>query len=544
LTFYYGHPGFHVNNILITASLQVFMLTLAFLGTLKSTLPLCKYNASGELIAGQSGCYGLNPVFDWMNRSIIAIFLFFFIAFLPLFLTELVENGAGRAFLRVGKQIASLGPIFEVFSTQIYSHSILSNLNFGGARYIATGRGFATTRISFSILYSRFAGASIYFGMRTLLILFYASITIWLVPLIYFWFLVISLCIAPFVFNPHQFSIGDFIIDYREYLRWMSRGNSKWHANSWIGYCRVSRTMITGFKKKRLGKPSEKLSTDVPRAGWRTVLFAEIFLPVVLALVFIVAYMFVKAFPQNLTNPPPSALVRIGVVALAPIVWNAAILLIIFLFSVILGPMLGGCCAQFGSVMASIAHFLALLGLIGCFEFFWFLELWDFSHAVLGLTAIVFIQRAIYKSLIAIFLTREFKHDETNRAWWTGRWWDPELGKGSLSNPAREFIVKIIELSLWSGDLLMGHLLLLILTLPALIPYFDKIHAMMLFWLRPSRQIHAPLYSLKQKRQRRGIILKYGLVFILMMGFFLALIILPLIFRDSLNINCSLCRLI
>ena len=43
-------------------------------------------------------------------------------------------------------------PVFEVFSTQIYMHSILNNLTFGGARYIATGRGFATTRISFSIL--------------------------------------------------------------------------------------------------------------------------------------------------------------------------------------------------------------------------------------------------------------------------------------------------------------------------------------------------------------------------------------------------------
>ena len=80
-----------------------------------------------------------------------------------------------------------MSPIFEVFSTQIYSQAILSNLTFGGARYIATGRGFTTSRTHFSILYSRFAGPSIYMGMRTLIMLLYATITLWIPHLIYFW---------------------------------------------------------------------------------------------------------------------------------------------------------------------------------------------------------------------------------------------------------------------------------------------------------------------------------------------------------------------
>jgi len=147
------------------------------------------------------------------------------------------------------------------------------------------------------------------------------------------------------------------------------------------------------------------------------------------------------------------------------------------------------------------------------------------SHAVLGLIAVIAIQRAIHKILIAVFLSREFKHDETNRAWWTGRWYGRGLGAHAMSQPAREFIVKIIELSLWSSDLLLGHMLLFMLTPPILIPYFDRFHAMVLckpfyqgmffclanyfrlaVWLRPSKQIRAPLYSIKQKRQRRWIV--------------------------------------
>ena len=128
---------------------------------------------------------------------------------------ELVERGSGMAMLRLAKHFLSLSPVFEVFSTQIYSQAVLNNLTYGGARYIATGRGFATTRISFTILYSRFAGPSIYMAMRNLLLLLYASLAIWIPHLIYFWFSILSLCIAPFVFNPHQFSFPDFVIDYR-----------------------------------------------------------------------------------------------------------------------------------------------------------------------------------------------------------------------------------------------------------------------------------------------------------------------------------------
>lgn len=262
-----------------------------------------------------------------------------------------------------------MSPLFEVFSTNIYSQSILSNLTFGGARYIATGRGFATTRISFSILYSRFAGPSIYMGMRNLLLLLYATLTVWMPHLIYFWISILSLCIAPFLFNPHQFSYVDFIIDYREFLRWMSRGNSRTKASSWYGYCRLSRTMITGYKKKKLGHPSEKLSGDVPRAGWKTVIFSEIVWPICVAIIFIIAYMFVKSFPDRNGDLPPSPLIRIAIISIGPVVWNAAVLIALFFISLVLGPMMESW-ARFASVMAAFAHMLALLGIIAFFEFF------------------------------------------------------------------------------------------------------------------------------------------------------------------------------
>ena len=110
---------------------------------------------------------------------------------------------------------------------------------------------------------------------------------------------------------------------------------------------------------------------------------------------------------------------------------------------------------------------------------------------MLGLVAVIAIQRAIYKFLIAVFLSREFKHDETNRAWWTGQWYGRGLGAHVMSQPAREFMVKIIELSLWSSDLLLGHFLLFMMTPLVLIPFIDRIHATLL-----CESVLFPLYSL------------------------------------------------
>ena len=127
--------------------------------------------------------------------------------------------------------------------------------------------------------------------------------------------------------------------------------------------------MITGYKKKRLGHPSEKLSGDVPRARWRAVIFSEIIFPIVMAVLFVIAYMFVKSFPDRDGRQPPSPLIRIAVVSIGPIVWNAGVLLVQFLFSLFLGPMLNASFPIFGSTMAFIAHSLGVVGMIAFFEF-------------------------------------------------------------------------------------------------------------------------------------------------------------------------------
>jgi len=88
-----------------------------------------------------------------------------------------------------------------------------------------------------------------------------------------------------------------------------------------------------------------------------------------LAIILTVAYMFVKSFPDPNEPEHPSALIRIAVIAIGPLVWNGAVLLTLFVICLFLGPMMESW-VKFASVVATLAHVLCLIGLVGFFELF------------------------------------------------------------------------------------------------------------------------------------------------------------------------------
>lgn len=485
LSFYYAHPGFHINNVFIMLSVQMFMITMMSIGAFTHETIPCVVKKGVPITDPllPTGCAHVDPINIWVTARIISICIVFLMSFIPLVVQELTERGTWRAVTRLAKHFGSLSPLFEVFVCQIYANSLHNNLSFGGARYIGTGRGFATARIPFGVLYSRFAGPSIYFGARSLLMLLFATVTIWQAPLLYFWASLLALCICPFIFNPHQFAWNDFFIDYRDYLRWLSRGNSRSHASSWIAFCRLSRTRITGYKRKVLGSPSEKLSGDAPRAHFTNIFFGEIFGPIILVGVAIIPYLFINSQTGVEDAKATHALLRVVIVAFGPIVINAGALAVMFVMACCMGPILQICCKKFGAVLAAIAHGIAVIGLIIFFEVMFFLEGWSFPRALLGMITAAAIQRFFYKLIISLALTREFKTDTSNVAWWTGKWYS--MGWHSLSQPGREFLCKITEMGYFSGDFVLGHIILFFMFPPICIPYVDKGHSVMLFWLRP-----------------------------------------------------------
>ncbi|KAI8098520.1 glycosyltransferase family 48 protein [Halteromyces radiatus] len=534
LTFYYAHPGFHMNNIMIIFAIQIFLFCMMVIGTMAVSLPHCP----SQQVTRFTGCLDATPIYDWLRRCILSIFMVFFIAFLPLFLQELTEKGTSRSLARLLKQLVSLSPFFEVFVTQIYANAVLSNLSFGGARYIATGRGFATSRLPFSVLYSRFANPSIYFGARTMFMLLFISLAVWIPHLIYFWATVSALIFSPFIFNPHQFVWTEFINDYRHFLSWFIRGNARhYHGDAWITYCRQSRTRVIGtrhhrkqHKKKKKKKMQEKelaehtTTTSVPmspKARLASIFVSEIFMPMVQAGLCLVMYSFCKS-RDGLPMGPGGGIARIGLITLSPMIGHAILLACVQIITLVLACL--GC--GMGRWMAAITHSLGILLSIGALEFFWWMENYATQPTLLGLLAVFAMQRFIFKTIVAIFLTRELPDDATNRAWWNGNWRRTKLGKYAL----REYICKIVEMSVFTTDFILGHLILFVLFPVCCIPYIDRLHSLMLFWLRPSHQIRPSVLSTKQRQRRNQVILWYGPLFILIFILFVSLLVVPLLF--------------
>lgn len=84
---------------------------------------------------------------------------------------------------------------------------------------------------------------------------------------------------------------------------------------------------------------------------------------------------------------------------------------------------------------------------------------------------------------------------------------------------------------MFATDFIIGHMVLFVLSPFTLIPYIDQLHSMMLFWLRPSKQIRKPIMSWSQRKQRRRIAIAYGLLFLVTMLAFIALLSAPMLAR-------------
>ncbi|ODQ77130.1 glycosyltransferase family 48 protein [Babjeviella inositovora NRRL Y-12698] len=537
LSFYYAHPGFHVNNLFIQLSLQMFMLVLVNLNSLAHESILCDYDKNKPItdLLKPIGCYNLDPAIDWVRRYTLSIFIVFFISFIPLVIQELIERGVWKATQRFCRHFASLSPMFEVFVAQIYASALITDITIGGARYIATGRGFATSRIPFSILYSRFADSSIYMGARLMVMLLFGTAAHWQPALLWFWAALAALMWSPFIFNPHQFSWQDFFIDYRDFIRWLSRGNTKWHRNSWIGYVRLSRSRVTGYKRALVGDISEKAAGDASRAHRSNIIFADLIPCIIYTAGCFVAYTFINA--QNGVSADDkkdvNSVLRVVICALGPVVINMGVLFFCSALACCGGPLLALCCKKTGAVLAGFAHGVAVVIHIVCFMGMWVLEGFSFPRMMIGFITTVYIQRLLFKIMTLLFLTREFKNDHANTSFWTGKWYGSGLGWMAWTQPAREFCAKTIEMSEFAGDFVLAHILL-IFQFPILcIPVIDRWHSLMLFWLKPSRQIRPPIYSLKQARLRKRMVRKYATLYFIIMIIFVGIIAGPAAYATS-----------
>ncbi|CCF60041.1 hypothetical protein KAFR_0I02620 [Kazachstania africana CBS 2517] len=532
LSFFYAHPGFHLNNLFISMSLQLFFLLIVNLGSLNHEVIQC-YHEKHSLITDLQhpiGCYNIQPALHWVSIFVLSIFIVFFIAFAPLLIQELLEKGVLKAAKRFFHHILSMAPLFEVFVCQVYSNSLLTDITFGGAKYISTGRGFAITRIDFAMLYSRYVIISIYTGVEIFLMLVFATASMWQPALLWFWITVVSLCFAPFIFNPHQFAFTEFFIDYRNYIRWLSSGNSEYKKESWATYIKTSRARYTGYKRKVITDNSERDTDDVHRTRFWNVLFSELFLPLFVFAFCFSAYSFTNAQTGVTRAKLTNSIFRLVIVTLLPIIFNTIVLIVFFCLSIFSGPLLLCFKNNTGSVIAFLAHGLSVTIYLITFELMWILESWNFTRTLILMITSINLHIVLFNIVTIIFLTKEFRNNKSHIAWWTGKWYNTGMGWHVISQPLREFLVKIMEMSYFAGDFFLGHFLLYMQTPILFIPLIDRWHSMVLFWLKPAAITSSTrIFSRKQKRLRNSIIRKYFLLYMLILIILVSSLVLPIL---------------
>lgn len=541
LSFYYAHSGFHLNNLFIMLSIHLFLLVGANLAALTSESTICEYDRFRPITDPKRphGCYNLIPVVHWLQRCIFSIFIVFVISFVPLAVQELTERGFYKAITRLGKQFASFSPLFEVFVCKIYAHSLSSDISIGGARYLATGRGFATIRVPFATLYSRFAVESLYYGSICGLLIFYCSLSMWKLQLLYFWITILGLLICPFLYNPNQFSWNDFFLDYKECIQWFYRGNSKPRLSSWINFTRLKRSRIVGVKSKRYSINEEiKVVSEVKPSRFKLII-SESFLQLCVITLVGLAYLFTNSQNGSRGTYPVNSILRILIISFVPIGVNLVILIACFVVSISIGPIFTLFCKKFPSFVAAIAHLLAVANHVFFFELLWLFQNWNFSVTVLGFALSALIQCWFLQMMTILLVSREFRHDRSNRSWWSGKWATAGLGWYIITQPMREAVCKLSEMSYFAGDLVATHIILFAQIPILLIPYADKWHTLMLFWLKPGNQIRPRILSKRQKRRRRFQANLYLLIFLLGLILFSSIFVLPLIATKYFDIEFS-----
>ncbi|SCU98824.1 LAMI_0F16380g1_1 [Lachancea mirantina] len=531
LSFFYAHAGFHLNNLFITLSVQIFFVLLINLGALNHEIISCAYDQDKPITDLQIpiGCYNIQPVLHWVTIFVLSIFIVFFIAFAPLLVQEVLEKGTWKAVSRFLHHLLSFAPFFEVFVCQVYSNALLTDVTFGGAKYISTGRGFAISRLDFSDLYTKFASTSIYSGSKIFLMLVFATISMWQPALLWFWITVTSLCLAPFIFNPHQFAFRDFFVDYRNFIHWMSKGNSHFEKDSWVSYVKSNRSKYTGFKKKTINDESETIATDTKRAQVQDIFVAELLIPLLVTFASFAAYAFINAQTGVSDVSPTSSVLRLGIVTFFPIVFNMVMLLVCFQLSWFAAPLLSCCCKKTGSSVAAFVHTMSVFVHLIDFEVMWFLEGWNFTRALLLMVTCINLQEFIFKLMTVFLLTREYRNNKSHLAWWSGKWYNTGMGWSIILQPTREFFVKTIEASLFAADFILCHFILYAQAPLVFLPFVDYWHSLILFWMKPNKLLSNKLsYTKKQSERRRKIVRRYLLLYLLILTIFIALLVTPL----------------
>lgn len=264
LTFYYAHCGFYLSQHLVSFCPRalVFLWLLINCNDSESSFTASSPRTGSVNVAAprnsQVSAHVLAECFSWV------LLLVLIAQALPFIVEVWMQQGILVMLKRYLKQFITLSPLHFIFQSKVIGLYVVSELQNGGAQYIATGRGLPTARRPFlscthgkTGLYQDFAGIAFYDGARLLmgaaLAIFVggldayvsgyrANLTWWGLALC---MTILSWLYTPFIFNPYQFAHQYFLKDLVSIGEFFFRDGGKNWA-SWFEKTQLKRG--TGFR--------------------------------------------------------------------------------------------------------------------------------------------------------------------------------------------------------------------------------------------------------------------------------------------------------
>ena len=215
LGFYHSGPGFFINSYLVLLSVyaNIWMLTLL---ALTNNQELANPNDPTQVISTLTG----QPT-SIAVQQLVQIGMFSIVTYA---VELLLEYGLIHMLATLILQIIQGSIAFFVFRTRTTAKYFLKDVQYGGAQYVGTGRGYQLHHNSFVHVYSNYSRTHLYYAAELLLLLIllpllgwsqYAATTwsTWLVCVSLFW--------APFWFNPSSFRLENTADDFEAWRLWM-----------------------------------------------------------------------------------------------------------------------------------------------------------------------------------------------------------------------------------------------------------------------------------------------------------------------------------
>lgn len=216
MSFYFTSVGFYISTMLTTWCVYAFLYGKAYLALsgVEATL-----KARAEILG--------NAALESALSSQFLIQIGVFTA-IPMIVVFIVERGLAEAivsFLTMQLQLAS---VFFTFSLGTRTHYFGRTILHGGAKYRSTGRGFVVQHEKFAEIYRLFSRSHFVKGLEVAMLLIVyliygtsSSTLSYVLLTISSWFLVISWCFAPIIFNPSGFEWQKIVQDFDDWSSWL-----------------------------------------------------------------------------------------------------------------------------------------------------------------------------------------------------------------------------------------------------------------------------------------------------------------------------------